>query len=410
MPIKCAVFLLTLGVLLTSVPGPSAAQTTEVVGPMTAVMPSGWTRRATDPPSFYVVEMSAAGQEEFHVYFNSVVQPSAAQAAVHTAVWNQMLQREPRQKRLSNGSLGRFTWSQMEVAAGQRSEVSRLYTTQAESTHVVVLAVATSTTMFSHHLATVESVLGNARFRGVPDSPAPPARSGGGTTAAGGGAAQPSSGVSWLPATDVPIVDSHVHVQISSGGFSSNVLTDVILFFQNGVVVREGIITAPRNCYATIPAADLATVPHNYGRWQDNKASGEVLIKWQEGSPWTLKRQGDRLSLGSKMLLKFRPLDGVKLDGPFVHRSIVGTNIPLVLRRDGTFETSGLMKEMVCEPPDRRPTLSGSGTYEIRKWTLILRFASGKVTLLPFSVLSEENLQAINKFSLRSAYDFSRVR
>jgi hypothetical protein len=400
-----------LGALLTSVPGPSAAQTTEVVGPMTAVMPSGWTRRATDPPSFFVAEMSAAGQEEFHVYFNSVVQPGAAQAAVHTAVWNQMLQREPRQKlRLSNGSLGRFTWSQMEVAAGQRSEVSRLYSTQAESTHVVVLVVATSTTMFGRHLATVESVLTNAKFRGVPDSAASPGRSGGASAAAGGAAAPSSSGVPWLPAQDIPIVDSQLHIQISSGGFSSNVLTDVILFFKNGVVVREGIITAPRSCYATIPAADLTTLPHNYGRWQENKATGEVLIKWQEGSPWTLKRQGDRLSLGGRMLLKFRPLDGVKLDGTFVHRSLAGTNIPLVLRRDGTFETSGLMEEMVCEPPDRRPTLSGSGTYEIRKWTLILRFTSGKVTLLPFSVLSEEDLRAINKFSLRSAYDFSRVR
>jgi hypothetical protein len=58
-----------------------------------------------------------------------------------------------------------------------------------------------------------------------------------------------------------------------------------------------------------------------------------------------------------------------------VHRSPTGANIVLVLRRDGSFETGGLMEEMTCPAPGGRPTLSGSGTYEVRKWTLILRFA-----------------------------------
>lgn len=400
------VHLLRLLLLLPLLPAAAVvhAQTSETVGPMTVVLPAGWTRRPTDPVSFYVAEVTAAGQEEAHVFLNSVVQPGAAAAAVHAAVWNQMLQRETRPKRQSNGSFGRFAWSQMEVqAGGQRSEFNRLYTTQADTTHLVVLFVTNSANMLNKHLPTVERVLANAKIRGAPESAqaAPPA---GSTTAP-----QRPAGLPWLPATDVPITEAHVHVETRGVSLTSNVLTDHILFFQNGVVVREGVITAPRTCYATIPA-DVNPLPFNYGRWRENKAAGEVTIQWQEGPAWSLKREGERLSLGGKRLLKYRPLDGMKLDGTFVHRSLVGTNIPLVLRRDGTFETSGLMEEMICQPPDRSPTLAGSGSYEVRKWTLILRFNSGKVTLLPISILSDEDPQAVNKFSLRSSYDFVRVR
>jgi hypothetical protein len=68
------------------------------------------------------------------------------------------------------------------------------------------------------------------------------------------------------------------------------------------------------------------------------------------------------------------------------------------------------MEEMTCPAPGGRPTLSGSGSYEVRKWTLILRFAFGKVTLLPIAVDSEEDLQGVGKFSLRSSYDFVKAR
>jgi hypothetical protein len=399
--VQRAACLLTLLALVSAVPGAMAQGTTEVVGPLTIVMPAGWTRRATDPVSFYLVERSAAGQEESHVFLNAVQQPGATQDAVHGALWGEMLRRESRPKRQSNGSFGRFTWTQMEIlnARGQTIEVHRFYTTKAETSHVAVLFVTNSGAVFNKQLPVVEAVLANAKFRGTPETVAP--------SAPPGGAA---AGVPSLPAKDIPIVESHVHVDIRSATLTSNVLTDHILFFQNGIVVREGFITAPRSCYVTIQAADLGTLPFNYGRWQENKSAREVSIRWQEGPPWSLKREGDALSLGGKKLLKFRPLDGLKLDGTFVHRSLLGTNIALALRRDGHFEAGGLLEEMACQAPEGRPTLSGSGTYEVRKWTLILRFASGKVTLLPISVPNDEDLQRVGRFSLRSAYDFVKTR
>jgi hypothetical protein len=397
MIVQRAAALLIPVVLISTAPDATARETTEIIGPMAIVMPSGWTRKAADPVMFYIAEASASGQEESQVHVNAVHQPGATRASVHGALWNQMLQREMRPKRQSNGSFGRFTWSQMEVftAGGQKIEYYRLYTTRADASHIAVLFVANSTRMFSKQLAAVEGVLANARFGATSETAASPAR---------------ANGIPWLPAKDIPVVESHVHVEIRSVTLTSNVLRDHILFFQNGIVVREGFITAPRNCYATIQTADLAAMPFNYGRWRENKPAGEVSIAWQEGPSWMLQREGDRLSLGGRKLLKFPPLDGLKLDGTFVHRSLTGTNIALVLRRDGNFETGGLLEEMTCQAPDGRPTLSGSGIYEVRKWTLILRFSSGKVTLLPISVDSEEDLQRVGKFSLRSSYDFVRAR
>ena len=69
-------------VVLASAPG-AMADTTEIVGPMTIVMPSGWTRRAADPVMFYVAEASASGQDEGQVHVNAMQQPGATQAAVH---------------------------------------------------------------------------------------------------------------------------------------------------------------------------------------------------------------------------------------------------------------------------------------------------------------------------------------
>lgn len=390
--------MLVMVALVATVRCVSAAETTQIVGPMTVVMPSGWSEKNTNPISFYIAEVSARGQEESQVYFNSVDQPGVTQASVHKALWDQMLQQENRPKRQSNGSFGRFTWSQMEILndGARESEYHRLYTTQSDASQIAVLYSANSTTMFNKHVPTVEGVLANARFRSAPESTAP--------------AAAPSFSVPWLPAKDIPIVESHVHIELRASSLTSNVLTDHILFFQNGIVVREGVITAPRSCYVTLQTADLATLPFNYGRWHENKTAGEVSVQWQEGPSWTLKREGDRLSLGDKKLLKLRPLDGLKLDGVFVHRALVEKNVTLGLHRDGSFETSGLMEEMICQPPDGRPTLSGAGTYEVRKWTLVLRFSSGKITLLPISVAREEDLQAVSNFSLRSAYDFVKTR
>src|ERR1041384_3507820 len=102
MPIPRAIALWVLFALMGIAPQRGMAETTETVGPMTVLMPTGWTRQPTDPVSFYVAEAAVHGQDLSQVFLNSVIQPGASQGAVHQVIWNQILQQEARPKRQSN--------------------------------------------------------------------------------------------------------------------------------------------------------------------------------------------------------------------------------------------------------------------------------------------------------------------
>ncbi|MFN0298910.1 MAG: hypothetical protein ACKVQU_01000 [Burkholderiales bacterium] len=207
----------------------------------------------------------------------------------------------------------------------------------------------------------------------------------------------------------VPIVEAHVHVDTRNITMTSNVLTDHILFFGNGLVAREGVITGPRECYALYDAGNLKQLPRNYGRWQADKGAGTVRIQWQEGPPWLLRRDGNRLSVDGKMLLPLRPFEGLRMNGVYVHRDGGGPIAHLALGADGRFEAAGLIESMTCWRQLRPGAYAGSGHYEVRQWTLLLRFANGAVTALPMHLESGENLQQVGKFLLNGR-DFDRVR
>jgi hypothetical protein len=70
------------------------------------------------------------------------------------------------------------------------------------------------------------------------------------------------------------------------------------------------------------------------------------------------------------------------------------------LHADGRFEAAGLLESMTCWAQARPGAFAGSGRYEIRKWTLILRFADGRSTYLPLHVASDADLQRVAKFEL----------
>ena len=393
--------LLTLLALLATAPGAMAAGTAEVVGPMTIVMPSGWTRRAADPVSFFLVETSASGQEESHVYLNAVQQPGATQDAVHSALWGEMLRRESRPKRQSNGSLGRFTWSQMEIlnARGQTIEYHRFYTTKAETSHIAVLFVTNSGTMFNKQRPVVEAALARARFRGTPETAAPSAPPGSG-----------AAGVSSLPAKDIPIVESHVHVDIRSATLTSNVLTDHILFFQNGIVVREGFITAPRSCYVTIQAADLGTLPFNYGRWQENKSAREVSIRWQEGPPWTLTARRRRAQPGRQEAAQIQTARW-----PQARRHVRASILAGNEHRTGPAPRRAFRGRWSAgrnDLPGARRTPDSERIGHLRSSQVDADPALLVGQCDPASDLGAQRggLQRVGKFSLRSAYDFVKTR
>lgn len=372
-----------------------AAQTTAAtIGPMTIAVPQGWTPVSSGVPGLVQYNIpTRSASEQAVVSLTAAPDSGAPLAAGHQALWANLMRNTGTPQEQRAGQSGRFIWSEMRaVDARNAQQWHRMYSTKEGNVHVLVSVAADSAPAFASALAAVEPMLAGALFGG----PAP-------------SAAAPVPTPAATPAGSVPIVEAHVHVDIRAVTATSNVLTDHILFFGNGIVAREGVITGPRECYALYDVRQLAKLPFNYGRWREDKAAGTVQIQWQEGPPWTLKREAGRLSLGGKRLLVLRPLDGLKMDGVYEHRPAGGPPSSLELKPDGRFEAVNLVERMGCPSQARPGALAGTGQYEVRAWTLILRFAGGQVTPLPLHVEAGEDLRRVGRFGL-NGHEFVRAR
>ncbi|MBB6093345.1 hypothetical protein HNQ60_002223 [Povalibacter uvarum] len=186
-------------------------------------------------------------------------------------------------------------------------------------------------------------------------------------------------------------------------------LTDHILFFGNGIVVRHGFINGPRECYARLPVSNLSTLPSNYGRWQENKATGGIDVVWQEGGPWRLKREGRLLSLDGRKLVSYRPIDAVKLNGVYVYRPVGDQPSAFAFMADGRFEAVNLSENMMtCSSGKAIP--KATGRYEVSKWTLLLTFDDGATAMLPLRIGDDQpDLNDVRAFTVIS-YEFIRER
>lgn len=375
--------------------GASAQTPTATIGPMTIAVPAGWTPLSNAVPGLlqYNVPTRSAGEQAV-VSLTAAPHGGAPLAAGHQALWANLVRNTGTPQEQRTGQSGRFVWSEMRAVDARNSQQwHRMYSTQEGSVHVLVSIAADSAPAFASTLAAVEPMLAAARFGGAP------------ATAATAPVTAPAA----TSAGTVAIVEAHVHVDIRAVTATSNVLTDHILFFANGLVAREGVITGPRECYALYDVRQLAKLPFNYGRWREDKGAGTVNIQWQEGPPWALKREAGRLSLGGKRLVVLRPLDGLRLDGVYEYRPVGSPPALIELRPDGRFEAVNLVERMGCPTQARPGALAGAGQYEVRAWTLILRFAGGQVTPLPLHVEAGEDLRQVQKLGL-NGHEFVRRR
>jgi hypothetical protein len=387
------VLLLTFSCgLWAAAPGLGATGTRETVGPMTVPIPAGWTRQARPDGTVVFLAGAAGSQELSEIQFSSVDAANADQGTVHTALWNEMLKQLAAPSSQVSGEFGRFNWSEMEALdrAENRRFWYRLFNSKEGASHVVVMIAAGDARTFRNRIAAVEDALSQASFAGARQ------------------AATATAPVSAPAMEGTPIVESQIHVQIRPISFGSNMTSDHILFFQNGIAVRTGFTNGPRECYAALPATNLQSLPFNYGRWRENAATRALDVAWQEGPSWHLTREGSQLSLEGKKLLKFRPIDGAQFDGVYAYRPVGGEPSALRLTAGGKFEARNLTDSMVC-PIGQSAMRDGSGSYEVKKWTLILRFDNGVTNLLPLGIPDGEGQQGVTRF-LVNGYDFSLVR
>lgn len=382
---------LTLSLLVLLPPPALSADTVrETIGPMTITTPSTWIRNVDaggtinylpDPPG-------TAPQSQYQ--FSKVDNGAPSQLDGHRLMWGEIKKNAGVTKAERSGKAGRFDWSETTAQdrTAPREFTIRFYSTKEGATHICAVVIATSPTLFQTRAAALEKVLGAAQFAG--DEP---------------GAAPAAS----APAGDVPIVGSHIKVEVRFGGVGgSNSTTDHILLFANGIAVRTGVINGAIECYAIMPVTNLADLPFNYGRWRENKAANAIDVQWKEGPAWQMKREGGLLSVDGRKLLELRPLEEARFNGIYAYRPAGDPPSGLALMPDGRFEAQNLIDNMICNSGQPAPK-GGRGTYEVRKWTLILRFENGSTAYLPLHIRNEESLAAVAKFWVKS-YEFEAVR
>lgn len=353
---------------------------------MSITLPTGWERQVRSDGAIAYVAPAASGQGE--VQFMSVNAPSMDASSAHAALWSQTKQQLQAHANERSGALGRFQWSEAEAfdPAQNRRLWVRLYTALEGATFICAMVGAEAQRAFQRNVAAIDGVLAEARFS----------------------SASTASSTTRSIEDDVPIVESLIHVDVQGISLGSNVRTDHVLLFGNGVAVRTGVIDGPRECYAALPVANLPSTPHNYGSWRESSRD-VIAIGWQEGAPWRLQREGDRWTLEGKRLLKLRSIDGARFNGVYIYRPVGDAPSALKLSPDGRFEALNLRESMTCAGGGA-PITEGAGAYEVRKWTLILRFDGGRgVVMAPLHITDQErDLQNVGAFALKS-YKFSRM-
>ncbi len=219
-----------------------------------------------------------------------------------------------------------------------------------------------------------------------------------------------------VPPADVPIKACYMGSGLEmsfeiDGGQKQRAGMKLLALFENGLCLRlhatsSGVDTT-YEAYglASIDAETLKATKETDRRvgWWTEAANG-IRIEWANGdAAETLARDGENLK-GKWSWSRLPPVDGVRLEGTFA-RQVVGGVWALRLTKDGRFETDGLGNVLTpailgTDFPER-----GAGTYEVRKWTMVLRFDGGytaTIALMPPVKLADATAIFLNE------YEFTR--
>ncbi|MBV8879293.1 MAG: hypothetical protein JO332_04990, partial [Planctomycetaceae bacterium] len=146
--------------------------------------------------------------------------------------------------------------------------------------------------------------------------------------------------------------------------------------------------------YAASPLVlkvDPGLAEGDYGTW---KAVGDrVQIVRRAGlPPEVYVRDGDALSRDGKVWEPMPRVDGLKLNGRWGARSGPDRRASWIeFSADGKFSTEGALADAAVGEVERpKPPEKGSGTYEIRDWTIFFTFADGRVWSTDFSILGRD--------------------
>ncbi|MBI3857356.1 MAG: hypothetical protein HY293_16840 [Planctomycetes bacterium] len=271
-----------------------------------------------------------------------------------------------------------FTWAKI-LTPQKQNQWLILYTTKSGPHLETLYFVAASEELLNKHRFAIDRMVTGIEF---PD--ARPA---------------PSGAPEWKPAPipdkekDVKIVgawivarlESEFSVDPKAGGAAQKQTVKVVALFENGVAAKLDAVRTGLND-STYPAEGLAALAvsnpgpndRRFGKWSETE--GKISLKWNQGPEDQVQREGNDVKDAQGTLWSaLKPIDGVRLARTFIRENPAGLPGLLVLRKDGTFDADQVNETMGGKLVNPKFPELGTGTYEFRKWSLILRFDTGFV-------------------------------
>ncbi|MBI4913464.1 MAG: hypothetical protein HY823_12050 [Acidobacteria bacterium] len=241
-----------------------------------------------------------------------------------------------------------------------------------------VLMLAPSSQALAARQAALSAFFGSLRLGSpgpVPASPqAPPASSGREGPWKGGGISGVWMGFKYLPASG-----------------SHEPQPRWYLFYDDGQVFKD----LPRNGPAGFDRAAAQADPNLQPYWATYRVSGRSGEILSEGSRFTTRLEVDRadsMLVDGERFHRCAPVNGLRLEGAWSTYAAGDTTVlqrpagqrPLFrFTRDGRFSDEGVFRSyLTFFGGDDSP---GQGTYEIRDFTLFLRYADGRQKQVAFS-------------------------
>lgn len=351
----------------------------EKASAFTYVRPRGWSRQDLDNKSVVLLAPGPDAQRCSLFIF------SGQTGELNELVFHDQLLRLVTQGSRVDGIVdkayrGNWQYSRLKTVTPQGQETWMILFTTRSDAHLesLLFAAATEQLQKTYRFA-VERLITGIEF---PDArPKPPA------------------GPEWkaapIPAKDLKIVGAWTvarmertfSVDPKAGGVQQQHTVKVFVLFENKVAAKvdarqTGLIDS------TFPAEGLTTMDvssptalanrRQFGRWSED--GGRIRIQWNEGPEDNVQRvNGDLKEANNTLWPAIKPIDGIRMEGTFVREVPFGPPGMLVLRKDGTFDADSVNETMGGKLVNSKFPEMGSGKYEFRKWSLILRFDTGFV-------------------------------
>lgn len=345
-----------------------------VAGGLRYKIPSGWMARDAGGGTVQFVppDLPAGGDVSILV---TPAQPSQVpgDSTINEFVFNRLVMNSADRGHQEGvtGSMGGFRTANA-VSTAHRFGI---YAARWEGSVQLVLFICNSAELFSRYGPPVERMIRTTEVPGFkPDpnawrpAPLPP------------------------PERDVKIVgawlgtglDTRYSADPKAGGVASRNYREVLVLFENGVASRTDVVnsglrdtTYVAQGFATLDVAGMKQpTDRRFGRWTED--NGTITVQMFQGPPLQLTREGDHLK-GQWTWSRLQPIDGLRPAGTFYRQGAMGDPQSLTLKADGSFETSRANEIFGGSLVNPDFPVFGRGAYDIRKWSLILRFDTGYV-------------------------------